>query len=142
MVRFTDRNSVITHIKECTERRSIERAIEEGQVEYLGGFSQTSFNTRSPIWICRITSTYDKTWVVAVYTNGAITYLRSVPWEYYAGGSSNNTLYSGDNPKEYVGFRRLSYFKHKRKKEIPNEHATEQCKRDTWFSRILCYLRW
>ena len=107
MVKFIDRNSVITYIKEGTERRGIVRAIDEGRVEYLGGFSQTSFNTKSPIWICKITSEFDRTWVIAIYTNGASTHLRNVPWSYWVGDKSTNPLYTGDRPEKYRELRRV-----------------------------------
>lgn len=129
MVRFTIKEDILYWIEINTDRRSVLRAIEEGTVEYLGGFSQTSFNTGSPIWIYKITSEYDKVWVVAVYTNGAITYLRDVPWVYWVGGKSSNTLYCGDNPRKYALLRQQSYLK-QHSKQTPSKNRTSHSRED------------
>lgn len=155
MVRFVDKQDIINWIELHTTRRSVLRALKEGAVEFLGGFSQTSFNTRSPIWIVKVTSIFDRTWVIAIYTNGAITYLRVVPWIYWVGGKTNNTLYCGDNPEEYKKIRHRVYLKqnckqtpsehrtgHGGQEEVNNGYVAKQCKRNSIFSRILRYFKW
>ena len=138
MVRFTNRDDVLSWIKSHTSRRGVVRAIEEGRVEYLGGFRFVRELNGSG-WICRATSEYDRTWLVACGTNGTLRYLNSVPWEHYVGGE--NHLYSGDNPKVYLGFRRLSYFKNRNKKKENYVQITKKCKRDSWIYQLLRYFR-
>ena len=99
MIRFINRDDIISWIKSHTTRRSVIRTIEEGAVEYLGGFSQVVSYIKAPIFICRITSIYNRTWIIGVYTNGAITYLNAVPWQFYVGGEST---YSPQNGLNYV----------------------------------------
>lgn len=120
MVRFTNRNDALSWIKTHTSRRGVVRAIEEGRAEFLGGFRFIEAIDSSG-WICRVTSEYGRVWIVACSTKGIVGYLDSVPWEHYVGGE--NPLYSGDNPREYRGLRRLSYFEHKHKQGPPQDRA-------------------
>lgn len=122
MVRFTNKNDVLAWIKSHTSRRGVVRAIEESRVEYLGGF-RFIHELNGSGWICRITSEYGRVWVVACGTAGTLKYLNTVPWTHYVGGVGGNSLYSGDNPKDYTGFRRLSYFEHKHKQRSPQDRA-------------------
>lgn len=108
MIKFIDRDSFIFWIKNHVSQRSIIRAIEEGTVEYLGGFSRTELTPQSPVWVCRITSIYNRVWIIASYTDGTVCHLDHIPWKYYAGGNSKNTLYSGDNPANYRKLRYLA----------------------------------
>jgi len=126
MVRFTNRNDVLSWIKTHTSRRGVVRAIEEGRAEYLGGFRYIQELNRSG-WICRVTSEYGRVWVVACGTGGTLRYLNTVPWNHYVGSVGGTPLYSGDSPKEYLGFRRLSYFKNKRKQRLTQDRAGYSC---------------
>lgn len=130
MVNFIDRDSVLTWITFHSSRRGVIRAIEEGRVEHLGGFRYIKELGRSG-WICRVTSEYGRVWIVACGTNGTLKYLKAVPWNHYVGSVGATPLYSGDNPKIYLGFRRLSYFEQKHK-QTPSEHRTDHsCENDS-----------
>lgn len=94
-------------------RRSLIRAMEEGQVELLGGF-----NTNPPGWAVRVVSPSGGSWTVLVTPNargGSVRILRAVPWHLWIGGGSR--LYQGDNPIRYT------YLKHfKERLNAKNNH--------------------
>ena len=115
---------MLSWIKSHTSRRGVVRSIEEGRVEFLGGFRFIRELDGSG-WICRVTSEYGRVWIVACGTNGALRYLNSVPWNHYVGPTTKNSLYAGDNPSKYRGFRRLSYFEQQHK-QTTSQHGTSQ----------------
>ena len=125
MVRFTNRNDVLSWIVYYTSRHGIVRAIQEGRAEYLGGFRFIR-KLNSSGWICRVTSKYGRVWIVACGINGTLKYLNTIPWNHYVGSTTGNSLYAGDNPKEYIGFRRLSYFENKRKQRPTKDWAGQR----------------
>jgi len=99
-IRIRSRNELIDWLEKCKPRRSIVRAIQEGQVENLGAFDLSS----GPGWIVKVTSVFDKVWYVKItpFLNFYGTVLiADVPWELWIGDKSDNKLYQGDNPQEY-----------------------------------------
>jgi hypothetical protein len=94
------RDQLLDWITEHSPTRAIRRALAEGTVEVLGGFS-----TDPPCWIVRVTSTCNKMWNVTVTGEGKIGMLISVPWELWGEGSS--PLCRGDDPKCYAHWKEL-----------------------------------
>jgi hypothetical protein len=87
--------------------RAVQRAINEGTVEVLGGFHAIPPSVRSG-WMLKITSKHKRTWAVAVTPND-ITHTYQVwiadrvPWEKWAGDLyRNHPVYDGDDPLEYL----------------------------------------
>ena len=122
MVRFTNRDDVLSWIKSHTSRRGVVRAIEEGRVDYLGGFRFIRELNGSG-WLCRVASEYGRVWVVACGTNGTLRYLKTIPWYHYVGSTTGNTLYAGDTPEVNIHLRRISYLEHKRKQRPAQDWA-------------------
>lgn len=110
MKKIRGRDSLINYILDSSPRRSIRRAILEGTVEYLGGFSEIPPGT-DPGWILRVNSPITgKHWNVAVIAVGHSTNYRlqlvdKVRWEFWVGYCGNAELYRGDNPDKYVKLR-------------------------------------
>lgn len=103
--RFINRDDVVVWIKTQTNRRSIRRAIDEGTVEFLGGFSALS-SINLPGWICRITSIYNRVWFIGITSIGNLYYLDRVPWSSWIGYKSENPLYIGDQPNNYLQYKK------------------------------------
>jgi len=98
---------------EICPRTAIVRALNEGQVEFFGGFNPIPPTTH-PGWILRVTSVYGKTWYVAVICYDCrygIRILRDVPWGNWAGtfawGGFRTPLHSGDHPEEYKKLKEM-----------------------------------
>lgn len=76
--------------------------------ENLGGFSQV-LSPGCPGWIVRVTSKNNNVYHVAVINRrlGYLTALlyKDVPWKYWVGYQSTNSLYTGDKPEEYKVLR-------------------------------------
>ncbi len=90
--------------KNCS-RKSIVRALRDGTVEHLGGFSRVP-PTSHPGWIVRVTSVHDREFIVAVIayqSRYGIRVLGEVPWLNWAGtpGEVQPGLMNGDNPWSY-----------------------------------------
>jgi hypothetical protein len=82
-------------------RRSLARALDEGIVRVLGGFSPIPPGTL-PGWIISVTSVHGKRWHVAVLAHGnsyGVRLLDRIPWANWTGGKTE--LYIGDDPKRY-----------------------------------------
>jgi len=108
MVHFQTKNHLLMWLEDNCPRKTIVRALRDGIVEHLGGFS-TIPPTSHPGWVVRVTSTYDKEYIVAViaYQNRyGIRILNEIPWKYW-GGDCNGTpgLMNGDWPPDYHGFK-------------------------------------
>jgi hypothetical protein len=92
-------------------RKSIVRALRDGTVEHLGGFSRVP-PTSHPGWIVRVTSAHGKEFIVAViaYQNRyGIRVLSEVPWRYWDGGREGTTSFmNGDNPTAYWGLKTIA----------------------------------
>jgi hypothetical protein len=102
-----------THLLMWTEsncpRKAIVRAMQEGQVELLGGFSKIPPTTH-PGWIIRVTSVSGKKWnvVVIAYQNRyGIRILSEIPWQYWIGDKQSGALHQGDNPDKCKFMRDL-----------------------------------
>ena len=92
--------------KNCP-RKGIVRALRDGTVEHLGGFT-TIPPTSYPGWIVKVTSTFGKEFIVAViaYQNRyGIRILSEVPWLHYTGYGKVVNLMSGDWPHKYHGYK-------------------------------------
>lgn len=103
------RNDLIYWLMNHAPRRAIARAMEEGKIEVCGGFSRIPCTPCRDGWIIRITSIFNKTWIIAVKPQlweGYRAYIiPKIPWEYYIGDKSDNKLYKGDKPEEYKELR-------------------------------------
>ena len=108
MVHFQTKNHLLMWLEDNCPRKTIIRALRDGIVEHLGGFSIIPPTSR-PGWIVRVTSTYGKEYIVAViaYQNRyGIRILNEIPWINW-GGDCNGTpgLMNGDWPPDYHGFK-------------------------------------
>lgn len=114
MVHFQTKNHLLMWLEKNCPRKSIVRALRNGTVEHLGGFS-TIPPTSHPGWIIRVTSVHDREYIVAVIayqSRYGIRVLSEVPWIHYGlpeyavkvpGG-----LYNGDNPEAYQHHRLMA----------------------------------
>lgn len=112
-IHFQSRLHIISWLAETCPRKAIVRALNEGQVEFFGGFNPVP-PTIHPGWIMRMTSVYDKTWYVAVICYGnryGIRILRDVPWSNWCGTNAKGGymphLFCGDSPHKYEELRRI-----------------------------------
>jgi len=104
---FDSRDGLVDWLEKNIARKAIVRAMDEGTVEVMGGFSTIS-PTTFPGWIVRVTSIHKKIWNIAILAaNGKleIRIINKLPWGMWAGEHSENTLYTGDYPKQYKEFR-------------------------------------
>ena len=120
MVHFQTKNHLLMWLEKNCPRKSIVRALRDGTVEHLGGFS-TVPPTVHPGWIVRVTSIHDKEWIVAViaYQNQyGIRVLNEVPWLNWIGDQdrSDSSLISGDDPQGYWYVKRAA--EHRLNKEM------------------------
>ena len=105
MVRLRTRDQLLLWLQQELERlnrRSISRALEELNFEFLGGFS-----TDPPCWIVHVVG-HKVSWFVAVlarHQGYGVRILKRIPWEKWAGGKS--PLYQGDMPVTCVYWRDL-----------------------------------
>jgi len=104
-MRLTNRYQLLNYLDEHAPTRSIKRALQEGGVEFLGGFRYIPPIHR-PGWITKVTSRFGKTWNVVVtipidFRAFNIAIIKEIPWEYWDGDDSINPLYQGDYPEKY-----------------------------------------
>jgi len=104
MIHFQNKNHLLSWLEKKCPRKGIVRALRDGTVEHLGGFSRIP-PTSHPGWIVRVTSIHGKEFIVAVIAyqlRYGIRVLSEVPWLCWAGdcGGSPN-LMNGDQPSEY-----------------------------------------
>jgi len=109
-MKIRNREGVINLILERHPSRSVLRAITEGTVEFLGGFSPVPPGS-DPGWILRCNSpiTY-KHWNVAVVAkdgkaNYVLRLVQKIPWQNWVGDTGNPRLYRGDHPEKYMALR-------------------------------------
>lgn len=100
------------------EYATINRALGEGSIEFLGGFSHIPPGGQ-PGWIIQIQSKNKKNYYVAIIPRNNfyacyISILKKVPWQYWDGCKTDNKLYQGDNPKSYR--RLMEWHKNQEKK--------------------------
>ena len=110
-IHFQSRLHIVSWLEKTCPRKAIVRALNEGQVEFFGGFDPVPPTTH-PGWIVRVTSVYGKTWYVAVISyrdHYGIRILRDVPWENWIGSTAKNrtALMNGDHPTEYWKLREV-----------------------------------
>lgn len=109
------RSDLIKWLENNAPRRAIARALQEGQVEHLGGFEHIPPSTL-PGWIVKVTSVHNKMWRVVVLANDTkhryeSRIIESVPWKNWSGTnfwsdeSFRDKLFSGDKPEEYKRLR-------------------------------------
>jgi hypothetical protein len=110
MNHFRTPHDVISALLVRSPYRSMARAMTEGKVEFLGGFSEVPPEAR-PGWIVRITSVYKRMWIMGVVPEEelhtiSIKRLTDIPWEYWV-GPTGNRLYDGDDPNEAERLKNL-----------------------------------
>ena len=110
MIHFQTKNHLLMWLEANCPRKSIVRALRDGTVEHLGGFSKIP-PTSHPGWIVRVTSIHGKEFIVAViaYQNRyGIRVLSEVPWLNWIGDQdrSDSSLISGDDPQKYWCIKR------------------------------------
>ena len=98
-----NRNDLIKYVTDHAPYRAVERALLEGQVENYGGFVHILFRKGLLGWVVKVTSKTGKIWLLAIpVANRPIGVINKVFWQYWIGDiSSNNNLYTGDNPETY-----------------------------------------
>lgn len=109
MIHFRDRHDVIdwaaVHIPKSY--RTVARSLEEGQVEFLGGFKCFSCMTLSRMsgWMIKVTSKFNKIYYIFVYIDLAmqlrLSIMDTLNWKSWDGDKTDNPLYQGDHPEEY-----------------------------------------
>ena len=106
MIHLRNKGDVLFHVEKHCKRGAIVRALQEGTVEFCGGFSQIPPRNK-PGWIVRVTSRFDRVWNVAVMAEKTlpITVVGKIPWGNWVGEHNRNELYRGDNPDEYIGLK-------------------------------------
>lgn len=111
MTHFQSPLHIVSWLGQNCARKAICRAINEGQVEFFGGFNPIP-PTVQPGWIMRITSAHGRIWYVAVIMYDrryGIRILRDVPWGSWVGirpwGEFRARLHSGDHPEDYLKLR-------------------------------------
>lgn len=109
MVHFQDKTHLLMWLENNCPRKGIVRALRDGTIEHLGGFSRVP-PTSHPGWIVRVISVHDREYIVAVIayqSRYGIRVLKEVPWVYWnpqtqdGHGMVAGTLYSGDDPEGY-----------------------------------------
>jgi len=105
MIHFQSKENMVDWLINNCPRPAIVRALEQGRVEFLGGFKLIPPSTL-PGWILQVNSIYGKCWNIAVLANDIkhiyeIRIMKSVPWKNWIGTNSHNKLFCGDNPETY-----------------------------------------
>lgn len=103
------RSELIGWIKKNVQDRVLSNAIEQGNVEVLGGFEPLPTST-NPGWIVRVNSPFGATHLIAVAWDVArfrLYWFRAprVRWSDWAGHKSDNPLFAGDNPQLYTEWK-------------------------------------
>jgi len=104
-MRIRTRNDLIKFIEDNAPTKSILRAVLNHN-ENLGGFYRLPVN-RTGGWIVRVTSKFNKQWLLAInfddrtYSRYKVWIIAAIPWKYWDGDSSENPLYQGDYPEKY-----------------------------------------
>lgn len=112
MVHFQTKNHLLMWLEKNCPRKSIVRALRDGTVEHLGGFS-TIPPTSHPGWIIKVTSAHGREYIVAVIayqSRYGIRVLSGVPWLNWIGDQdrSDSSLITGDDPQAYWGIKRIA----------------------------------
>ncbi len=100
------KEQAIVHIEQHLVHSTARRAIAEGSIEWLGGFKHIPPGN-GPGWILRARSRFGNTFYVALLLSARKKFtlvtgiVFSVPWKYWDGGESKDTLYCGDRPHLY-----------------------------------------
>jgi hypothetical protein len=103
MQHFRNRNDLVEWLETQPLRGTIARALQEGTTEVVGGFYLIPPTNLSG-WIVKVTSIHKRIWNLAIVISGkkyGIHVVNEIPWKYWSGGNTINTLYTGDNPDEY-----------------------------------------
>lgn len=116
MIHFQSKDQIIDWLIDNCPRPAIVRALEQGKIEFLGGFNPIPPSTL-PGWILKGTSLYGKKWIIAILANDIkhiyeIRIIKTIPWKNWTGtdpftnhNSFRMELFSGDNPKKYKEMR-------------------------------------
>lgn len=112
MTHFQSKTHIVGWLINNCSRQAICRALNEGQVEFFGGFDLIPPTTR-PGWVLRVTSIHGRIWYVAVIVYDhryGIRILRDVPWDRWVGSQWSGSrwqLYNGDHPGEYQKLKEI-----------------------------------
>ena len=106
MIHFTQKTELILWLDGHAPSRTIRRAIWNGSLELLGGFSKIP-PSNYPGWIIKLTTRYGKKYLVAIICNydklkQYCMIIDSVPWELWDGKPGRKSIYEGDNPEKYM----------------------------------------
>lgn len=109
MVHFQTRDHIIAWLERHCPRKAIVRAIDEGKIELLGGFSQIPPSNHHG-WIVRVTSIHKRVWLVAIIPNKRqtdyeIRIPKEVPWKYWCGDFFTHKIFQGDKPWLYQAIK-------------------------------------
>jgi hypothetical protein len=93
------RKHVMDRIEAACLPRSVRRAVNEGRIEYLGGFEKLPSCDKA--FVARATSPIsEKNFYLAV-EDKAVWLIQEPSWKYWVGDESDNPLYQGDRPQIY-----------------------------------------
>lgn len=109
MIHFQNKNHILMWLEKNCSRKAICRALQEGKIEFLGGFKPIP-PTSYPGWIVQVTSVFGKVWCIAVIAyqdRYGIRVLEDVPWNKWVGSTAKNRtiLMNGDHPEKYWELR-------------------------------------
>lgn len=80
-------------------------AIDEGEYELLGGFSQLPASNHSG-FILRIK--HKRVWLIGIRPTGKMSLVKDAPWRLWQGNVSKNPLYYGDRPEIYARIKMVT----------------------------------
>lgn len=107
------RQQLINFLEQNVTDRVLQKAMNWGQIEFLGGFNPLFGSLLG--WCVSITSYRGTTYNIGIIEDVNIGKLRwfrltKIPWENWDGDRSEDKLYQGDKPEKY---RRLKNEKNK-----------------------------
>jgi hypothetical protein len=112
MEHFRTINNALTWLDQHTSGRR-HRALSDGKVEWLGGFSHIP-PSYGPGWIVRCISSkgfkYDTAIVLRKLQRPAVYGVVKIPWKYWNESNSVNPLFCGHRPKLYLRIKQLDEF--------------------------------
>lgn len=115
MIHLQSKENIIDWLIDNCSRPAIARALDQGKIEFLGGFKPIPPSTL-PGWILKVISIHNKQWNIVVLANDTkhcyeIRIIETVPWKNWVGTAFWNDdrfrekLFSGDNPELYKEMR-------------------------------------
>lgn len=112
-VRIRNRTDLVLYARDHVQSHSCERAIVEGRVECLGGFTRIP-PKQGPGWMLKVTSRHDRVWLIAVTADDIkhtyqVWQADEIPWKFWDGliypifqlHEPTHGLRNGDKPEAY-----------------------------------------